>query len=90
MCAPASTEDVDDLEKLATLLELNGLWVGETTLKDVFRGGGGRGRGQGIRWWYHVGLEPGVKGSRVLLGKSGPPMPTVWEQTYIRWVQSGS
>ena len=39
MCAPAATEDVYDLEKLATLLELNGLWVGEATLEDIFREG---------------------------------------------------
>jgi hypothetical protein len=30
---------MDDLDKLAALLELSGLWVGETTLEDVLRHG---------------------------------------------------
>ena len=30
---------MDDLEKLAALLELSGLRVGETTLKDILRDG---------------------------------------------------
>ena len=30
---------MDDLEKLVVLLELSGLRVGETTLRDIFRDG---------------------------------------------------
>lgn len=39
ICAPASSEDIDDLEQLAALLELSGLWVGEPTEEDIFRHG---------------------------------------------------
>jgi len=36
ICAPATSKDVDDLDQLAAFLELSGLWVRESTLKNIF------------------------------------------------------
>src|SRR5258708_39403969 len=52
--APAPSEDVDDLDKLAALLELSGLGVGESTLEDILREGRHCGERWGFRERYHL------------------------------------
>src|SRR5258708_31866564 len=52
--APATSEGVDNLDKLAALLELSGRGVGESTFEDILREGRHCGERWGFRERYHL------------------------------------